>query len=324
MLAFLISRTLQALAALAVMSLLVFSAVFLIGDPDKLLISPEASQEDAARLRADLGLDKPFHEQYLRFVGGALRGDLGESFVFREPALPLILERVPATLELAVVAMLGALVIGIPAGLYAGLAPRSVGGRLVVALSTVGFAVPVFWMAMLLIYVFAIALGWLPPSGRGPTVNVGPLDLSVFSAEGWRYLTLPALTLALFKVSLLVRIVAAGTRELMGSEFVRYARAKGLHPRRVVGVHVLRNLLVTIVTVVGLEFGGLLAFAVVTETIFAWPGAGRLLLQSIFQLDRPLIVAYLVLVVALYLVINLLVDVLYALLDPRVRLGAAA
>jgi peptide/nickel transport system permease protein len=324
MLAFLISRTLQALAALAVMSLLVFSAVFLIGDPDKLLISPEASQEDAARLRADLGLDKPFHEQYLRFVGGALRGDLGESFVFREPALPLILERVPATLELAVVAMLGALVIGIPAGLYAGLAPRSVGGRLVLALSTVGFAVPVFWMAMLLIYVFAIALGWLPPSGRGPTVNVGPLDLSVFSAEGWRYLTLPALTLALFKVSLLVRIVAAGTRELMGSEFVRYARAKGLHPRRVVGVHVLRNLLVTIVTVVGLEFGGLLAFAVVTETIFAWPGAGRLLLQSIFQLDRPLIVAYLVLVVALYLVINLLVDVLYALLDPRVRLGAAA
>ncbi len=322
MASFLISRTLQALVTLAVMSLLVFSAVFVIGDPDKLLISPEASQEDAARLRSDLGLDLPFHQQYLRFVGGALRGDLGESFVHREPALPLILERFPATLELAVVAMVGALLIGIPAGLWAGLAPKSLAGRAIVALSTVGFAVPVFWVAMLLIYVFAIALGWLPPSGRGPTVQLGPVDVSVFSPEGWRYLALPALTLALFKVSLLVRIVAAGTRELMGSEFARYARAKGLHPLRVVGVHVLRNLLVTIVTVVGLEFGGLLAFAVVTETIFAWPGAGRLLLQSIFQLDRPVIVAYLVLVVALYLVINFVVDVLYALLDPRVRLEA--
>jgi peptide/nickel transport system permease protein len=320
---YLIQRLLQAAAAMAVMSFVVFAGVFVIGDPDKILISPEASQQDAARLRADLGLDQPFHTQYLRFVGAAMQGDFGESFVHREPALGLIAERFPATLELAVVATILALAIGIPAGLYAGLAPRSIGGRLVQALSTIGFSVPVFWVAMLLVFVFAIALGWLPASGRGEVVAVGPFELSVLTLEGWRYIALPALTLALFKVSLIVRITAAGTRELMGSDFVRYARAKGLHPARIVGVHVLRNLLVTLVTVVALEFGGLLAFAVVTETIFAWPGAGRLLLQSIWQLDRPVVVAYLIGVVTLYLVLNLVVDLLYAALDPRVRLEAA-
>jgi peptide/nickel transport system permease protein len=321
---FLINRVLQALGALLVMSLLVFAGVFVIGDPDQILIAPESSQEDAARLRADLGLDQPFHIQYLRFVQGALAGELGDSFVHRSPALPLIAERVPATLELALVATVASLLIGIPAGLYAGLRPRSVLGRLIHAASTVGFAVPVFWVAILLIFTFAITLGWLPASGRGPMSTIGPIETSLLTLQGWQHIALPALTLVLFKLSLLVRIVASGTRELQSAEFIRYARAKGLHPQRIVGVHILRNLLVTIVTVVGLEFGGLLAFAVVTETLFAWPGAGRLLLQSIFNLDRPVVVAYLLGVVALYLVLNLVVDLLYAWLDPRVRLGGAA
>jgi peptide/nickel transport system permease protein len=320
---FVIQRVLQALGALLVMSLLVFAGVFVIGDPDQILIAPESSQEDAARLRADLGLDQPFHVQYLRFVQGALTGELGDSFVHRSPALPLIAERVPATLELALVATGVSLLVGIPAGLYAGLRPRRLLGRLIHAASTVGFAVPVFWVAILLIFTFAITLGWLPASGRGPVTTLGPFETSLLTPQGWRHIALPALTLVLFKLSLLVRIVAAGTRELQGAEFIRYARAKGLPPRRIVGVHLLRNLLLTIVTVVGLEFGGLLAFAVVTETLFAWPGAGRLLLQSIFNLDRPVVVAYLLGVVALYLVLNLVVDLLYAWIDPRVRLAGS-
>jgi peptide/nickel transport system permease protein len=320
---YLINRVLQAVGAMVLMSLLVFAGVFVIGNPDQILIAPESSQEDMQRLRADLGLDQPFHIQYLRFVQGALSGNVGDSFVHRSPALPLIAERVPATLELALVAMVAALLIGIPTGLYAGLRPRSLAGRLIYAASTVGFAVPVFWLAILLIFAFSITLGWLPASGRGPVQQIGPWQTSLLTLEGWRHIALPALTLTLFKLSLLVRIVAAGTRELQSAEFVRYARAKGLPPSRIVGVHILRNLLVTIVTVVALEFGGLLAFAVVTETIFAWPGAGRLLLQSIFNLDRPVVVAYLLGVVMLYLVLNLVVDLLYAWLDPRVRLAGA-
>lgn len=323
MIGYLIGRIFQAVLTIAVMSLLVFSGVFLIGDPVAVLISPEASQADIARLRTDLGLDLPFYEQYFRFVGAMLRGDLGNSFAYGVPALDLVLERFPATFELALTGMVLAVLIGVPLGLYAGLRHGRVLSRLILTFSVVGFSIPIFWVALMMIYVFAILLGWLPPSGRGDTRLLFGVEFSFLTLDGWRYLALPALTLALFKVSLVIRLTFAGTREVIDQDFIRFARAKGLHPVRVIGIHVLRNILIVLVTVIGLEFGGLLAFAVVTETIFAWPGAGRLLLESIWLLDRPVIVAYLILTVTLYVIINFTVDILYMVLDPRVRLQGA-
>lgn len=323
MIGYLIGRIFQAVLTIAVMSLLVFSGVFLIGDPVAVLISPEASQADIARLRTDLGLDLPFYEQYFRFVGAMLRGDLGNSFAYGVPALDLVLERFPATFELALTGMVLAVLIGVPLGLYAGLRHGRVLSRLILTFSVIGFSIPIFWVALMMIYVFAILLGWLPPSGRGDTRLLFGVEFSFLTLDGWRYLALPALTLALFKVSLVIRLTFAGTREVIDQDFIRFARAKGLHPARVIGIHVLRNILIVLVTVIGLEFGGLLAFAVVTETIFAWPGAGRLLLESIWLLDRPVIVAYLILTVTLYVIINFTVDILYMVLDPRVRLQGA-
>lgn len=323
MITYLVGRVFQAGLTIAVMSLLVFAGVFMLGDPVAVLISPEATQEDIVRLRTDLGLDLPFYQQYLRFVSAALAGDLGESFAYRIPAIELVLERFPATLELAATGLLLSVLLGVPLGLYAGLKSDSVGARLIMTLSTVGFSIPIFWVALVMIYVFAIWIGILPPSGRGDTRELFGVEFSFLTLNGWRYLVLPALTLGIFNVSLIIRLTYAGTREVIDQDFIRFARAKGLRPRRIIGVHVLRNILILLVTVVGLEFGGLLAFAVVTETIFAWPGAGRLLLESIWVLDRPVIVAYLILTVTLFVIINLTVDLLYMVLDPRVRLGGA-
>ncbi|MEM6460879.1 MAG: ABC transporter permease [Pseudomonadota bacterium] len=323
MITYLAGRIFQAALTIAVMSLLVFTGVFMLGDPVAVLISPEATQEDIARLRTDLGLDLPFHQQYLRFVSAALAGDLGESFAYRVPAIELVLERFPATLELAATGIVLSVLLGVPLGLYAGLKNGTAGSRLIMTLSTVGFSIPIFWVALVMIYVFAIWFGILPPSGRGDTRELFGIEFSFLTLDGWRYLALPALTLGIFNVSLIIRLTYAGTREVIDQDFIRFARAKGLRPRRIIGVHVLRNILILLVTVVGLEFGGLLAFAVVTETIFAWPGAGRLLLESIWVLDRPVIVAYLILTVTLFVIINLTVDLLYVVLDPRVRLGGA-
>ena len=317
----LLRRLLQSALVLLAMSVLVFTGIFAVGNPVDVLVSPEADQAEIDRITRQLGLDRPLWEQYGRFLSQALRGDLGQSFVHSTSALGLILERLPATLELAVVAMGLAVLIGIPLGLLAGLKPDSAAGRGVMAGSIIGFSLPTFWVGLMLILLFSVQLGWLPSNGRGQTVDVLGVPLSVLTADGWAHLALPALNLALFKISLVIRLTAAGTREAMLQDYVKFARAKGLRPSRIVGVHVLKNILVPIVTVVGLEFGSVIAFAVVTETIYAWPGMGKLLIDSINLLDRPVVVAYLLVIVTVFVAINLLVDLAYSLLDPRVRLA---
>jgi peptide/nickel transport system permease protein len=320
---YVVRRTLQALLVLFVMSVLVFAGVYAVGNPVDILINPMADQIEREQAIAALGLDKPLWEQYTTFIEGAVTGDLGRSFVHAAPALGLILERMPATLELASAAMLIAVLLGIPLGLWAGLKPHSFAGRSIMAGSILGFSLPTFWVGLMLIMVFSVMLGWLPSNGRGPTVELLGVPVSFLSLEGWRHLAMPATNLALFKLALLIRLTRAGTREALLQDYVKFARAKGLSNARVILVHVLRNILIPIVTVIGLEFGSVIAFAIVTESVFAWPGMGKLLIDSINLLDRPVIVAYLMVIVTIFIVINLLVDLLYSVLDPRVRLAEA-
>ncbi len=320
MISFLTRRFAQSLLTLFVMSLLVFAGVYAIGNPVDILISPQADQAEIARATAALGLDQPLWRQYGHFLGGALSGDLGNSFVSNVPAIKMILERMPATVELALAATLIAVFLGIPLGLWAGLRPDSFAGKSIMAGSILGFSLPTFWVGVLLIMVFSVWLGWLPPTGRGETVQVFGIGVSLITLDGLRHLLMPAFNLALFELALLIRLTRSGTREALGQDYVRFARSKGLSERRVVVVHVLKNIMIPIVTVVGLEFGSVIAFAIVTETIFAWPGMGKLLIDSINTLDRPVIVAYLMIVVFLFILINLAVDLLYSMLDPRVRL----
>jgi peptide/nickel transport system permease protein len=290
----------------------------------ELLVNPQADQEERDRAAAALGLDQPLAAQYGTFLKRAASGDLGRSFVYNVPAIRLILERLPATMELALAATLLAVLMGIPLGLYAGLKPDSPFARGIMAGSILGFSLPTFWVGLVLIMVFSVQLGWLPPNGRGETVDVLGVPVSFLTRDGLAHLLMPALNLALFKLSLLVRLTRAGTREAVLQDYVKFARAKGLPMRRVIGVHVLKNILVPIVTVIGLELGSVIAFAIVTESIFAWPGTGKLLIDSINQLDRPVIVAYLLVIVTIFIAINFLVDVVYSVLDPRVRPGTAA
>ena len=324
MLAFTIRRLGQSLFVLVVMAFLVFVGVYAIGNPIELLVNPQADALERARATAALGLDKPFLEQFAAFLAGAVRGDLGRSFVYNVPAIQLILEKLPATLELAVAATLIGIVLGIPLGLIAGLRPHSALGRGIMAGSILGFSLPTFWVGLVLIMLFSVKLGWLPPNGRGETALLMGVPVSFLTADGLAHLAMPAFNLALFKLSLLIRLTRAGTREAMLQDYVKFARAKGLSSRRVIGVHVLKNILIPIVTVIGLELGSVIAFAVVTESIFAWPGTGKLLIDSINQLDRPVIVAYLLVIVTVFIAINFFVDIVYSLLDPRVRLGQAA
>src|SRR5918911_131733 len=272
---YILHRLMQSVAAVLLMSLVVFLAVSVVGDRVEMLVSPEMTQAEREAVAHNFGLDRPIYEQYFIFLGNALSGDLGKSFIFGEPALKLIAQRMPATLELAISALLLAVLVGVPLGLYAGLKPKSPASRLIMAGSILGFSLPTFWVGIMLIMVFAVMLGWLPSTGRGETVSVLGIDLSFLPLDGLRHLVLPAMNLALLKVP--------------------------------------------VVTVLGLEFGSLIAFSVVTESVFAWPGMGKLLLDAIIRLDRPLIVAYLMVIVALFIAINLAVDILYSLLDPRVR-----
>jgi peptide/nickel transport system permease protein len=323
MLAFILRRLAQSALVLFVMSALVFAGVYAIGNPVDILINPQADQAEIARTTAALGLDRPLPLQYWTFLSNALTGELGRSFASNVPAIDLILQRMPATVELALAAMVIAIVLGLPLGLWAGLKPDAVSSKAIMAGSILGFSLPTFWVGLMLIMVFSVWLGWLPPTGRGETVSVLGVEVSFLTADGLRHLFMPAVNLALFKLALLIRLTRAGTREAMVQDYVRFARAKGVSERRVVRIHVLKNILIPIVTVIGLEFGSVIAFAIVTETIFAWPGMGKLLIDSINVLDRPVIVAYLLVIVVLFVVINLLVDVLYTALDPRVRVQGA-
>lgn len=320
---YVLRRLVQTALVLAVTSLLVFFGLYVVGDPVEILVNPVADEAERARAAAALGLDKPIVEQYWIFLKSAASGNLGTSFVYGRSALQVIVERMPATLELAALAMAMAVTLGIPLGLYAGLKPDSFAARAIMAGSILGFSLPTFWVGLLLILVFAVQLGWLPSTGRGPTQDFLGLQLSILHWEGLKYALLPAINLALFKLSLIVRLTRAQVREQVLLDYIKFARAKGLPPARVIGVHLLKNILIPLVTVIGLELGSVIAFAVVTETIFAWPGMGKLVIDSIFQLDRPVVVAYLLLIVAMFIVINLAVDLLYSALDPRVRLEAA-
>ena len=317
---FITRRVLQSLVVIFVMSLLVFFGVNIVGDPIDMLINPEADQEDIEAAIRALGLDRPIHEQYWYFLLNALKGDLGKSFIFAEPALKLILQRMPATLELAFTAMIMAIFLGIPLGVYAGLKPNSKASKTIMAGSILGFSLPTFWVGLMFIMIFAVMLGWLPSTGRGDTESLLGIQVSFLTWDGLRHLLLPALNLALFKISLVIRLARAGTREVALQDYIKFARAKGLSSSRVVLVHIMKNIMIPVVTVLGLELGGVIAFAVVTETVFAWPGMGKLLIDSIQLLDRPIIVAYLMITVLMFVVINLVVDIIYSLLDPRVRL----
>jgi len=317
---YLLRRLIQAAGVVLAMSVIVFIGVYAIGDPVEILISPDADQIERERAIRALGLDLPLWQQYAVFLGKALGGDLGRSFVFNEPALQLILQRMPATLELAIAATVAAILIGLPLGLYAGLRPDSLGAKTIMAGSILGFSLPTFWVGLMLIMVFAVQLGWLPSTGRGETVEVLGTRWSFLTADGLRHLVMPAINLSLFKISLVIRLTRAGVRETMLMDYVKFARAKGLSPFRVTFVHVFKNILIPVVTVTGLEFGSTIAFSVVTESIFAWPGMGKLIIDSINVLDRPVIVAYLMIIVLMFITINLVVDLTYSLLDPRVRL----
>ncbi len=321
MLVFLIRRTIQSVAVLWIMSILVFIGVYAIGNPVDILISPEATPQEYAEAVKALGLDRPMWEQYGVFLLNALQGNLGNSFVYNEPALKLILQRMPATLELAFGAMFIAVMFGIPLGMIAGIKNDTWFGRAIMSGSILGFSLPTFWVGLMLIMLFAVMLGWLPASGRGQTVDLFGIPVSFLTWDGLKHILLPAFNLGLFKLALTIRLTRAGARENIQLDYVKFARAKGLGPIRVIGLHVLKNILIPVVTVLGLELGNVIAFAVVTETVFAWPGMGKLIIDSIGLLDRPIIVAYLLITVTMFIVINFTVDILYSILDPRVRLG---
>ena len=320
MTAFILRRSLQSIVVLFIMSLIVFVGVNLVGDPVDMLINPEADQAEIDRVIRDLGLDRPVSEQYWYFVLNAFHGDLGRSFIFGEPALKLIVQRMPATMELALVSLLMAVVFGIPLGIYAGLKPNSKVSKTIMAGSILGFSMPTFWVGIILIMFFSVHLGWLPSTGRGDVATYFGVTSSAFTLDGLSHIFLPAFNLALFKLSSVIRLARAGTREVILQDYIKFARAKGLAESRVVRIHLLKNIMIPVITIIGLEFGSLIAFSTVTETVFAWPGMGKLIIDSIYNLDRPVVVAYLMIIVVIFVMLNLIVDILYSVLDPRVRI----
>jgi peptide/nickel transport system permease protein len=317
---YIIRRLMQSVVVLLAMSVIVFTGIYAIGDPAEMLVAEDATQQELALARQQMGLDKPLWQQYGIFVGNALAGDLGKSFVFKTPAVDLLIQRLPATFELTIVALLLTVGIGVPLGLIAGIYPESPISRTIMAGSILGFSLPSFWVGLMLIMIFAVMLGWLPSTGRGQTVDVFGIPVSILTWDGLIHILLPAINLSLLKMALIIRLTRAGMREVMLMDYVKFARAKGLSQRRVVGVHAMKNILIPLITVIGLEFGDLLAGSIITETVFAWPGIGQLVVNSINLLDRPVIVAYMLIIVTLFIFTNLAVDIAYSIVDPRVRL----
>ncbi len=321
MLEFILRRVAQAVLVLFVMTLLVFFGVHVIGNPVYIFASSECTRECLNDIIANLGLDRPIWEQYWLFLGNLLQGDLGRSFTHGVPAMSLIWQRFPATLELATAALVLALAAGLPLGLYAGLRPDSPVSKAIMGFSMLGFSVPIFWIGLILILTFSVRLGWLPAIGRGQLVEVLGVRVSFLTLDGLRHLAMPSFTLSLIMMSMVIRLTRAGMREVLHTDYIRFARANGIRESRVIGVHAMKNILIPVVTVLGMEFASVIAFAVVTESIFSWPGVGKMLIDAIAVLDRPLIVAYLIFVVVMFVTLNLLVDILYSVLDPRVRVG---
>ena len=323
MISFFIRRLVPSLVTMFVMASLLFLGLYTVGDPIEILVDPSADDAVRSQIRTQLGLDLPLYKQFLMFLQNAWHGDLGTSFVHNVPAIELIMQRLPATFELAAVAILIAVLAGIPLGMYAGLKPQSGGAKTIMVGSIIGFSLPGFWIGLMLILGFSVFAGWLPAGGRGETTLLLGVPVSFLTLDGWKHLVLPAFTLSLYKTALIIRLSRAGTREVLQQDYIKFARAKGVPQFRIVALHVLKNIAIPIVTVIGLEFGALIAFAIVTESVFAWPGMGKLMIDSVLHLDRPVVVAYLMITLLLFVLINFVVDVLYLILDPRLRTKTA-
>jgi peptide/nickel transport system permease protein len=319
MMTFVLRRLGQSAILLLIMSVLVFAGMFVISDPVAVMAGEDATQADRLALAAAYGLDRPLSLQYLTFLGNIVRGDFGTSFVYGRPVLELIFERLPATLEVVFLAMVLGLVFGIPMGIYSGLNRKKPATKLISMVTTIGYSIPNFWQALLFILVFAVWLRVLPATGRGPTSEVLGVQLSLLNPEGLRYMLLPAANLAVALICMQTRLARSGTQEVMYQDYMMFARAKGIAPSRLIGRHLLRNILIPIVTITALELGTLIAFSTVTETVFSWPGIGKLLLDSIYRSDRPVVVAYMILITLMFVLINLVADIIYAILDPRIR-----
>jgi peptide/nickel transport system permease protein len=319
MLSFLLKRLFQSVVVVLILSVIIFVGVWLIGNPADVLISSEATEADRLAAIAALGLDKPLWHQYLIFLGNAVQGDWGTSFVYKEPVTTILLQRLPASVELAAVAFAIAITVSIPAGLYAGLKPDSAAAKSIMGFSLVGVSIPTFWQGMLLIIIFGLTIPILPVGDRGEVATRFGITTSLWTLDGWQHVVLPAFSLALLKMSLLIRVTRAATVEITRLDFVKFAHAKGVRSRHVLVRHILRNALIPLITVVGIELGNLLAYGVITETVFSWPGLGKLLINSIKVLDRPMIVAQLTYTALLFIFINFIVDILYMTIDPRVK-----
>ncbi|MFP4390564.1 MAG: ABC transporter permease [Desulfococcaceae bacterium] len=312
-------RILQGIIVLLAVSMVCFFLFRYTGDPVLMLAGKYATQEEREQVREAYGLDRSAPEQYLNFLGGVLRGDFGRSYVSQIDALDMILERFPATFELAAMSMLISFSLGVGLGVIVSLRPRGWLSRVIMAGSLFGISIPTFLIGILLVMIFGVYLELLPSFGRGDTVQLGPWRTGLLTPSGWKHIILPAFTLSGYQLAVLLRLTRAGMREVLSEEYIKTAWAKGLSPRKVILKHALRNVLIPVVTIAGLSFGELIAFSIVTETIFQWPGMGNLLLSSIFETDQPVIVTYIMLAAFIILFINILVDLLYAVLNPRIR-----
>jgi peptide/nickel transport system permease protein len=324
MLAFILRRLIQAVIVMIVVALLAFMLFQYVGDPVVFLLGQDASPAQITQLRADLGLDRPFVVQFWHFLVNAAQGEFGLSLRQGAKVSRLISERFPATFELALVAAVMALVIGIPMGVYSALRRGTFMSQVFMTISLLGVSLPTFLIGILLILVFAVGLGWFPSFGRGETVQLGWWSSGLFKADGWHHIVLPAVTLAVFQLTLIMRLVRAEMLEVLRTDYIKFARARGLPDRVIHFGHALKNTLVPVMTITGLQLGGLIAFAIITETVFQWPGMGLLFIQAVTFADIPVMAAYLCLIALIFVIINLVVDLLYFAVDPRLRVGNAA
>ena len=312
-------RLIQGVGVLLAVSFICFIIFRFSGDPVVMLAGRYATLQEREMVRKAFGLDRPFYVQYMRFIGNAARGNFGKSYVSRVPAFGLILERFPATMELATSAVLFAFTMGVGLGVLVSVKPYALRNRFIMAGSLFGISIPTFLIGILLIMIFAVYLGILPPFGRGDTVRIGFWRTGFLTGSGISHLILPAFTLGMYQLAVLLRLTRAGMREVLTEEYIKTAWSKGLPPRKVIFKHALRNVLIPVVTMTGLQFGELIAFSIVTETIFQWPGMGNLLLTSIYESDQPVIVTYIMLAALIILSLNIIVDILYAYLNPKIR-----
>jgi peptide/nickel transport system permease protein len=323
LIAFVIRRILQGIVVMLVVGFIAFSLFNFVGDPVSLMLPPEATQADRQAMRASLGLDRPFYVQFATFIGNALQGNFGISLRLGRPVSALLAERLPATLELAFVAASLALLVGIPLGVYTGLKRTAWLSRVFLTVSLIGVSLPTFLIGIFLILIFAVWLGWLPSFGRGDTVMLGAWSTGFLTASGLKALILPSITLGLFQLTLIMRLVRSEMLEVLRTDYIKFARARGLTNRAINFGHALRNTLVPVITITGLQLGAIIAFAIITETVFQWPGMGLLFIQAVQFADIPVMAAYLCLIGFIFVVINLVVDMLYYLVDPRLRIDRA-